>query len=133
MMWPRVILVVLLVKKLLHPHVLRRTPASAGFPLIHACARRLLHPSRTLQWVRSHPERSRTPRTAWDHLFRGPVRSVPSGPPEPGFPLQIAEPISFVCIAEGAIRPDDWHWATAGHAPLLGALGRTVSAVSLSA
>ena len=51
----------------------------------------------------------------------------------PGFLLQIAEHISFQCIADGAIRPDDWHWATAGHAPLLGALGRTVSAVSLTA
>ena len=46
-----------LVKKLQHPQVLRRTPASAGFPLIRACVRRLQHPSRQLQWVRSHPER----------------------------------------------------------------------------
>ena len=126
-----------LVKKLLHPQVLRRTPASAGFPLIRACARRL-HPLRTLQWVRSHPERSRTPRTAWDQsqwgiFFADRYARSPSAPPEPGFPLQIAEPISYVCIAKGAIRPDDWHWATAGHAPLLGALGRTVHAVSLSA
>ena len=42
------------------------SPASAGFPLFRACARRLLHPSRTLQWVRSNLERSRTPHTAWD-------------------------------------------------------------------
>ena len=55
-----------LVKKLLHPHVLRRTPTSASLPLICAYARRLQHPSRTLQWVRGHSERSRTPRTAWD-------------------------------------------------------------------
>ena len=126
-----------LVQKLLHPQVLRRTPASAGFPLIRACVRRL-HPSRTLQWVRSHPERSRIPRTAWDQsqwgiFFADRYARSPFAPPEPGFPLQIAEPISFICIAEGAIRPDDWHWATAGHAPLLGALGRTVSAVSLTA
>ena len=125
-----------LVKKLLHPHVLRRTPASAGFPLIRACARRLRHPSRTLQWVRSHPERSRTPRSAWDQshwgiFFANRYARSPSAPPEPGIHLQIAEPISSVCIAEGAIQPDDWHWVTAGHAPLLGALGRTVSAVSL--
>ena len=46
--------------------LLRRTPASVGFPLIRACVRRLQHPSRQLQWVRSNPERSRVPRTAWD-------------------------------------------------------------------
>ena len=107
-----------LVKKLLHPHVLRRTPASAGFPLIRACARRLQHPSRTLQWGIFLADRH--------------ARS-PAASPEPGFLLHVAEPISFVCIAKGAIQPDDWHWATAGHAPLLGAIGRTVSAVSLSA
>ena len=57
----------------------------------------------------------------------------PRLPPVPGFLLQIAEPISFHCIADGAMRPDNWHWATAGHAPLLVALGRTVSVVSLTA
>ena len=55
-----------LVKKLHHPHVLRRTPANPGFPLIRVCVRRLRHPSRQLQLIRSHPERSWTPRSAWD-------------------------------------------------------------------
>ena len=103
-----------LVKNFQHPHVLRRTHASAGFPLIRACARRLQHPSRKLQWVRSHPERSRTPRTAWDQSQWGIFLAdryarTPASPPVPGFLLQIAEPISFQCIADGAIRPDDWH------------------------
>ena len=40
------------VMKLLHPNVIRRTPASAGFLLIRACARRLQHPSRSLQCAR---------------------------------------------------------------------------------
>ena len=126
-----------LVKKLQHPQVLRRTPASAGFPLIRACVRRLQHPGRQLKWVRSHPERSPVPRTAWDQSQWGIFLAdryarSPASPPVPGLLLQIAEPISFQCIADGAIRPDDWHWATASHAPLLGALGRSVSAVSLS-
>ena len=126
-----------LVKKLLHLNVIRRTPASAGFSLIRACARRLRHPSRSLQWVRSHPERSRTPRAAWDQsqwgIFLADLYGrTPAAPPVPGLPLQIAEPISFQCIAEGAIQPDDWHWVAAGHDPLLGALGSTVSAVSLT-
>ena len=60
-----------LVKKLQYPQVLRRTSASAGFPLIRSCARRLQHPSRKQQWVRSYPERSRTPRTGWDQLHWG--------------------------------------------------------------
>ena len=33
---------------------------------------------------------------------------------------------------EGAIGPEDWYWSTAEHAPLLGALRRTVSTLSLS-
>ena len=79
-----------LVKKLLHPHALRRTPATAGFPLIRACARRVRHPSRQLQRTRSHPERSGTPRSGWDqsqwgifladHYARSPT-SPPPGPP----------------------------------------------------
>ena len=36
----------------LAPERIRRTPASAGFLLIRACARRLQHPSRSLQCAR---------------------------------------------------------------------------------
>ena len=54
-------------------------------------------------------------------------------PPLSGLSQQIAEPISYKCIAEGAIGPKDWHWSTTGHAPLLGALRGTVSSLSLSA
>ena len=112
-----------LVHKLLHPHVLRRTPVGPGFPLIRACVRRLT-PSRKLQWIRSHPERSGTP--------RGPLRACPRLTPPAGLFLQIADSIPYQCISEGAIGPEDWHWATAGHAPLLGALRGTVNTLSLS-
>ena len=54
------------------------------------------------------------------HLPCGPVCGTPTSPPLPGLPLQIAEPIPYQCITEGAIGPEDWHWSTAGHAPLLG-------------
>ena len=121
-----------LVKKLHHPHVLRRTPANPGFPLIRVCVRRLRHPSRQLQLIRSHPERSWTPRSAWDQsqwwiFLADHYARAPTSPPIPGLSLQIE------CIAEGAIRQDNWHCTMAGHAPLLGGLGRTVSAISLSA
>ena len=127
-----------LVRKLCHPHVLRRTPAGPGFPLIRACVRRLTHPLRTLQWVRSHPERSGTPRSGWDQSQWGIYLADlfarnPASPPPPGLSLQIAAPMPYQCISEGAIEPDDWHWATAGHAPLLGALRGTVHSLSLSA
>ena len=41
--------------------------------------------------------------------------------------VRVSTPLSYQRIAEGAILPDDWHWGNAGHAPLLGTLGRTVS------
>ena len=58
---------------------------------------------------------------------------APTSPPLPGFSLQIAEPISYRCIAEGAIGPEDWHWSTACHTPLLSALRSTVNSLSLTA
>ena len=127
-----------LVRKLCHPHVLRRTPAGPGFPLIRACVRRLTHPLRKLQWVRSHPERSGTPRSGWDQSQWGIYLADlfardPASPSPPGLPLQIADPMPYQCISEGAIGPEDWHWVTAGHAPLLGALRGTVHSLSLSA
>ena len=126
-----------LVKKLHHPHVLRRSPASVGYPLIRACVRRLHRPTRTLQWTRSHPERSGTPRSGWDQSQWGIYLADlyarnPLSPPLPGLRLQIAESISYKCISEGAIGPEEWSWSTAEHAPLLGALRRTVSTLSLT-
>ena len=69
------------------------------------------------------------------------VGDLPCGPlcagahlaPLPGLPLQIAEPLPYQCISEGAIGPEDSHWSTAGHAPLLGGLRSTVSTLSLTA
>ena len=67
-------------------------------------------------------------------LPRGPLRACPRfAPPPPGLHLQVADSIPYQCISEGAIGPEDWHWATAGHAPLLGALRGTVNTLSLSA
>ena len=92
---------------------------------------------RKLQWTRSHPERSKTPRSGWDQSQWGIYLADlfarnPASPPLPGLHLQIADPIPYQCISEGAIGPEDWHWVTADHAPLLGALRGTVHSLSLS-
>ena len=126
-----------LVRKLHHPHILRRTTAGPDYQLIRACVRRLTPLSSKLQWTRRHPERSGSPRSGWDQsqwgiyladLYAG----APRSPPLPGLSLQIAEPISYKYISEGAIGTADWHWSTAGHAPLLGALRGTVSTLFLT-
>ena len=118
--------------------LVRKTPAGPGFPLFRACVRRLTHPARKLQWIRSHPERSGTPRSGWDQsqwgIFLADLFArAPASTPPLGFDLRIADSIPYQCISEGAIGPEDWHWATAGHAPLLGALRGTVNTLSLSA
>ena len=109
-----------LVKKLHHPHVLRRSPASVRYPLIRACVRRLHRPTRTLQWTRSHPERSGWDQSQWGIYLADLYARNPLSPPLPGLRLQIEESISYKCISE------DWFWSTAEHAPLLDALRRTV-------
>ena len=97
----------------------------------------------------SHPPREETPMDTQSpravgnpSLGLGPIpmgifladlfARAPASPPPLGLHLRIADSIPYQCISEGAIGPEDWHWATAGHAPLLGALRGTVNTLSLS-
>ena len=89
----------------------------------------------THQLIGSHPGRLGTPRSGWDQSQWGIYLAdlferAPASPTPPGLPLQIGGPISYKCISEGANGPEDWHWATAGHAPLLGALRGMVNTLS---
>ena len=113
-----------LVRKIAQRHVLRRIPTNAGYPLLRDCVRRL-DPHRTLQWIKGHPERSRTPRSGWTQdqwgnyladLFAG----DPSRTPPIDFPhLLICPAITHEAIAQASIRPTDWHFIAPTHASLL--------------
>ena len=74
----------------------------------------------------------RGPRSGWDQSQWGIYLAdlyaqTPSSLPLPGLALQIAGPIPYQCIAEGAIDQEDWYWSTAGHA-----LRRAVSTLSFT-
>ena len=100
--------------------------------------------------VSTHPPREETPMDTQSpravgnpSLGLGPIpmgifladlfARAPASPPPLGLHLRIADSIPYQCISEGAIGPEDWHWAMADHAPLLGALRGTVHTLSLSA
>ena len=128
-----------LVRKLHHPNVLRRTPAGPGFSLDPRLCPTPLPPLEETSMDTQSPRAVGDPPLGLGpipmaDLPRGPLRACPRfAPPPPGLHLQVADSIPYQCISEGAIGPEDWHWATAGHAPLLGALRGTVNTLSLSA
>ena len=121
-----------IIRKLLHPHVLRRNTTGPGYPLLRYCVRTLQQHPIQLCWTRSHPERSTTPPHCWDQHQWGIYLADRFGGPHPStngldFPtLQRFSPISHQTIAEGAISPQDWVWSAMGPAPLLGSLPRTL-------
>ena len=125
-----------LVRKIGQRHVLRRTPTNAGYPLLRDCVRSLT-PHRTIQWIKGHPERSRTPRSGWTQdqwgnymadLFAG----DPTSTPPIDFPhLLIHSALTHAAIAQASIRPTDWHFIAPGQAPLLGGLRQALANASL--
>ena len=126
-----------LIRKLLHPHVLRRNTTGPGYPLLRYCVRTLQHHPIQLSWTRSHPERSHVPPNCWDQHQWGIFLADRFGGPQPpdhnpDFPtLHRFAPISHQTIAEGAIEPHDWVWSAMGPAPLLGSLTRTLHHTAL--
>ena len=56
-----------LIRKLLHPHVLRRNTTGPGYPLLRYRVTTLQHHPIQLCWTRNHPERSNVPPHCWDH------------------------------------------------------------------
>ena len=125
-----------LVRKLAHRHVLRRNPTSARYPLMRDCARSIT-PARTLQWIKGHPERTRTPRSGWtqdqwgNYLADLYARSPASSPPLDFPSLVILPPLSYTAFAQAAIRPQDWHFVAPDQAPLLTGLGSALAHASL--
>ena len=116
--------------------ILRRNPTNAGYPLLRDCVRSLT-PHRTIQWIKGHPERSRTPRSGWTQdqwgnyladLFAGdPTRTPPIDFPH----LHIHPALTHAAIAQASIRPTDWHFIAPGHAPLLDGLRQALANASL--
>ena len=49
-----------LIHKLQQQNVLRRNTSSAGYPLLRDC-KRLISGTRSIHWIKGHPERSQTP------------------------------------------------------------------------
>ena len=125
-----------LVRKIDQRHVLRRNPTNAGYPLLRDCVRSL-NPHRTLQWIKGHPERSRTPRSGWTQdqwgnyladLFAGDRTRTPPL----DFPQLIIHPaLTHEAIAQESIQPTDWHFIAPGHAPLLDGLRPDLAHASL--
>ena len=59
-------------------------------------------------------------------------QTTPTHPPPPGVPPDLrSPPLPYQHIATGTIQHVDWHWVKGQHKPLLDALGRATSAVSL--
>ena len=125
-----------LVRKLAHRHVLRRNPTSAGYPLMRDCARSITT-ARTLQWIKGHPERTRTPCSGWtqdqwgNYLADLYARSPASSPPLDFPSLVVIPPLSYTAFAQAAIRPQDWHFVAPDQAPLLAGLGSALAHASL--
>ena len=96
-----------LIRKLLHPHVLRRNTTGPGYPLLRYCVTTLRHHLIQLSWTRSHPERSNVPSNCWDQNQWGIFLADRFGGPHPpahnpDFPtLHRFAPISHQTIAEG--------------------------------
>ena len=102
-----------LIRKLLHPHAIRRNTTGPGYPLLRYCVRTLQHHPIQQCWTRSHPERSNVPPTCWDQHQWGIYLADHFGGPQPSatnldFPaLKRFSTISHQTIAEGAISPQD--------------------------
>ena len=120
-----------LIRKLLHPHLLRRNTTGSGFPPT------LQHHPIQLNWTRSHPERSNVPPNCWDQNQWGIFLADRFGGPQPpdydpDFPtLHRFSPISHQTIAEGTTKPHHWVWSAMGPAPLLGSLTRALHHTAL--
>ena len=125
-----------LVRKIAQRHVLRRNPTNAGYPLIRDCVRSLT-PQRTLQWIKGHPERSRTPRSGWTRdqwgnyladLFAGdPTSTPPLNLPQ----LTIHPTLTHEAIAQASIQHADWHFIATGQVPALDGLRPALAHASL--
>ena len=55
-----------LIRKLLHPHVLRRNTTGPGYPLLRYCVNTIRQHPIQICWTRSHAERSNVPPNCWE-------------------------------------------------------------------
>ena len=113
-----------LIRKLQQRDVLRRNTNSPGYPLLRDC-KRLLASTRSIQWIKGHPERSQTPPSGWSQDQWGNyIADLHARPPHTpqalNLPtLTLLPPVDHQVFASAAIRQTDWHFFTNTQSPLL--------------